>query len=52
MSSGCTTFLRLALRAGALSASSSSAWYSAWFAVPFFQAFDSPHAMSVSRISD
>src|SRR5665213_323217 len=45
MSSGWTTFLRFALRAGAALASSSSAWYSAWFAVPRFQDFDSLHAM-------
>src|ERR1700688_4867078 len=47
MSSGCRIFFLLALRAGACAASSSSAWYSAWFAVPFFHAFDSPHAMVV-----
>src|SRR5258705_759730 len=41
MSSGCTIFLRLALRAGAWVASSSSAWYSFWLALPFIPAFDS-----------
>src|SRR5258705_3286895 len=45
MSSGCTIFLRLALRAGASVASSSSAWYSFWLALPFIHAFDSLHAM-------
>jgi hypothetical protein len=48
MSSGRTTFLRFALRAGALSAWSSSAWYSSWFMVPLFQAFDSLHAIVIS----
>src|ERR1700681_189630 len=47
MSSGRTTFFLFALRAGICSAWSSSAWYSAWFCVPFFHAFDSPHAMVV-----
>src|SRR6185503_13721751 len=51
MSSGCSTFLRFALRDGAWAASSSSALYSAWFAVPFIQVFDSPHAMFVSVCS-
>src|SRR6267142_2630142 len=45
MSSGCTIFLRLALRAGSSVASSSSAWYSFWLALPFIHAFDSLQAM-------
>src|SRR5688572_17179726 len=48
MSSGRMSFLRLALRAGALVASSSRSWYSFPLVVPFNQAFVSPQARCVS----
>jgi hypothetical protein len=47
MSAGRTTFLRRALRAGISAASSSSAWYRFWCAVPCSHAFASLHAIVI-----